>query len=58
MAQYEFKDDIPKERLIVKTREGLGADDMNEVRWGIISFLTDNLFFSMDRLEMAEHFAY
>ena len=35
-AQFEFKDDIPKDTLIVKTREGLDKDTNDNIKYGLM----------------------
>ena len=40
-AQYEFKDDIPKDTLIVKTREGLDLETSSEIKHGLLQFVDD-----------------
>lgn len=40
-AQYDFKDNIPKQTLIVKTRDGISKEAMSDIRFGLLQFVTD-----------------
>ena len=35
-AQYEFKDDIPKDTVFVKTKPGLSEEKENEIKYGLL----------------------
>ena len=40
-AQFEFKDDIPKQTLLIKTREDLDPETATDIRIAMLSFIND-----------------
>ena len=55
-AQYEFKDDIPKDTLIVKTRDGIDKETQLEIKFGLMQFVSDQTITVSDRFELEEFF--
>ena len=51
-AMYEFKDDIPKDTVIVKTREGLDEETTNDIKFGMMQFVQDSTVIVSDKFSL------
>ena len=51
-AMYEFKDDIPKDTVIVKTREGLDKETTEDIKFGMMQFVQDSTVIVSDKYSL------
>ena len=56
-AQYEFKDDIPKDTVFVKTKPGLSEEKENEIKYGLLQFVKTMNIMSMSNHSLEKFYA-
>ena len=55
-AQYDFKDSIPKDGLIVKYREGLDRETAEHIKYGLLEYIVDFQVFVSEKHTLADFF--